>query len=433
MSARILSLETAEDPFAGEARQLLMPCTAAGPAAGGSIPLAVVLAAGMCLAWAAGFWAVFAAQAGVVLVAAAWVTAEKQIHPTGEWIAVALISSWGILQIAGGQTVSSWLTTRSSLTWISAGLSFVVASSVLGRRENRKLFLSIILWSSTLLASIALLRMYLDPGRIFWIFPAPEGSVGTFLYKNQFAAMLEIAAPIALYRALFSHQARYPGFAAFAILFAAGVASVSRAGVVLLAAELVLVLLFAFRWRGLALAGLILALGTAIGGPQALWSHFQEKDPYGVRRDLLQSTLQMAADRPWFGFGMGTFPLAYPAYQRFDLGVFVNAAHSDWAEWSAEGGFPFAALIAALLLMTVKRAVRSVWGIGVLAVALHSLVDYPAREPTIVFLWFAILGALTAAAESKAPVADWAGRPAQRLRNCVPAAQLPMRDPFATG
>jgi len=375
-----------------------------------SILLALVLVAGICLAWSPGYWAVFAAEAGILLVTVSWAILEKEIHPSREWVAVGLVSFWGVGQILTGRTISPWLTTRASLGWVTAGMSFLVASQVLRRRENRELFLSIVLWSSTVLALLAILQIYTDTGRVFWLFPAQPNAVGTFLYKNQFAALLEMAAPVALYRALAgqgrsSQGVRYAGAAAFMVLFAAGVASVSRAGVMLLAAELVFALLFAIRsrrlnWRRcagvLALAVVLLAAGAVLGGPQALWEHFQDQDPYGIRFDLLQTTLRMAADHPWSGFGMGTFSLAYPQYARFDLGVFVNAAHSDWAEWAVEGGFPWVVLIAGLVSMVSGRAIRSVWGIGLLAVALHSLIDYPSREPVIALTWFAMIGAVTA-------------------------------------
>ena len=376
-----------------------------------AILLGLALIFGICLAWSPGFWAVFTAQGGVLLVAMYLVAVERNLHRSREWIVVALVSAWGVLQISSGRTISPWWTMRASTTWIAAGMGFFVASQVLRRRGTRETFLSIILWSATVLALLAILQIYLDPGRVFALFPAQPGSVGTFLYKNQFAAMLEIAAPIALYRMLFFPASRYAGVAAFTVLLAAGIASVSRAGVVLLTAELAAALIVAVRLRMLnrrnclkivALVVLVLGVGVAIGGPQALWDHFQEKDPYGVRHELLKATLRMVADRPWNGFGMGTFHVAYPAYARFDPGVFVNAAHNDWAEWASEGGFPFAILIAALLSMVGARAVKSVWGIGMLAVALHSLVDYPAREPAIALMWFAMIGALTARSANSA-------------------------------
>ena len=398
-----------------------------------AILLAAVLVAGMCLAWTPRFWAVFLAQAGILLAAMLWAATAKQIHPSPQLAVVALISFWGLLQIAAGQTISSWWTLRASLTWIAAGMSFLVASQALRKHGSREVFLSCLLWSSTALAFLAIVQTYVDPRHVFGIFPAQPGSVGTFLYKNQFAALLELALPVALYRSLSSRKTRYAGFAACAILLAAGVASVSRAGVILLAGELILALLLAFRLKGLVFAAAILALGALIGGPQALWEHFHEQEPYMVRHDLLRSTLQMAADRPWSGFGMGTFPLAYPAYARFDAGVFVNAAHCDWAEWSAEGGFPFSVMLLALLLMVGKRAMRSVWGIGVIAVALHSLVDYPAREPTIALTWFAMIGALTAATESKAQAADWVVHLVHKRQSCAPAEPLPTPVRFAKG
>jgi hypothetical protein len=400
-----------------------------------SILLAIVLVAGICLAWTPAFWAIFSAQAGVLLLTMLWVVREKQLRPSPELILVSLVSFWGILQLATGRTISPWWTTRAALTWVSAGMSFFVASQVLRLHKNRERFFSILLYASTALAFLAILQRYVDPDRVFGIFPARPGSVGTFLYKNQFAAMLELAAPLALYRALASRGPRYVGAIAYMILFAAAVSSVSRTGVILVAAELIVALLFAIHskrlaWRQclavLMLAALVLLAGTALGGPQALLDHFQEKDPYGVRLELLQTTLHMAADHPWLGFGMGTFPVAYPQYARFDLGVLVNAAHSDWAEWAMEGGYPFAIWIAALLLLVTRRAIRSLWGIGVLAVALHSLVDYPAREPVIALLCFAMFGALTAAFQASKPAQAAPGtQVSRRIINIGPRVAAP--------
>ena len=50
------------------------------------------------------------------------------------------------------------------------------------------------------LAVAAMLQMYLTPGRVFGIIPVVDSVVGTLYYKNQFAAMMELAAPIALWR-----------------------------------------------------------------------------------------------------------------------------------------------------------------------------------------------------------------------------------------
>ena len=91
---------------------------------------------------------------------------------------------------------------------------------------------------------------------------------------------------------------------------------------------------------------------------------------------------------PWFGSGMGTWPVLFPRFATFDSNVYVNEAHNDWAQWTAEGGIPFTLLLAALAFSLVRPAFRSVWGLGVIGVLSHSFVDYPLREPALMFLFF---------------------------------------------
>ncbi len=85
----------------------------------------------------------------------------------------------------------------------------------------------------------------------------------------------------------------------------------------------------------------------------------------------------MIAVHPWFGYGLGTFCTVYPEFAEFDSGARVDHAHNDWLEWAAEGGIPFAALWGVLAVATLRPALRTVWGLGVPALFLHALVDYP--------------------------------------------------------
>jgi hypothetical protein len=53
------------------------------------------------------------------------------------------------------------------------------------------------------------------------------------------------------------------------------------------------------------------------------------------------------------------------------------------------------------------RAVRSIWGIGILAAFLHALVDYPFVRCGLTAWDFTLMGALSTAAVRKAPrIAD---------------------------
>jgi O-antigen ligase len=193
---------------------------------------------------------------------------------------------------------------------------------------------------------------------------------------------------------------------AAALLFASVVAGGSRAGTILCLLELVALPLVAFA-RGW-ISGRLLArvavlsvaaagLMIAVVGWEPMQRRFEEPRPYALRADLVRSTLAMMLDRPVLGFGLGTWSDAYPAYARFDDGLFANQAHNDWAQWAAEGGVPFLMVMAAIVAMLTGPALRSVWGLGLMAVFLHAFVDYPFQQrPALAAFFFAMAGALAA-------------------------------------
>ena len=65
-----------------------------------------------------------------------------------------------------------------------------------------------------------------------------------------------------------------------------------------------------------------------------------------------------------------------------------------WAEWAAEGGIPFGLLLLSIAIWSIPKALRTVWGIGLLAVFAHSMVDYPLHVPVLELWLFTLLGAL---------------------------------------
>ena len=80
----------------------------------------------------------------------------------------------------------------------------------------------------------------------------------------------------------------------------------------------------------------------------------------------------------------------------------MNQAHNDWLQWAAEGGIPMLILMLFVVARSAGPAIRSLWGIGILAVFVHALVDYPfGQRPALAAFFFALLG--SAAAASRAP------------------------------
>jgi O-antigen ligase len=230
--------------------------------------------------------------------------------------------------------------------------------------------------------------------------------LGPFVYRNQFAAFVEPALGLAIAAAIGDRRRPILWVLMGAALFAAVIAAGSRAGSAICLTMLTAVPLFAYFRGAISVRSLVrvAVLGAAsavalvaVAGWQTIWERLQEPNPYSVRADLNRSSLSMIRDRPLQGFGLGTWSSAYPRYALYDDGSFVNQAHDDWAQWAAEGGAPLFLAMLAVVGMLAPSAVRSLWGIGLLAVFVHAAVDYPFEQrPALAAYFFALMGALAA-------------------------------------
>ena len=180
-------------------------------------------------------------------------------------------------------------------------------------------------------------------------------------------------------------------------MLACGLVSASRAGAMLLTLEAAAVFVLARppaprRLIPLFAAGVMML--AALAGGEVLLHRLQDSDPFRDRREIFASSLAMIAARPWSGYGLGNFATVYPEFAGFDPGAVVEHAHNDWLEWATEGGWAYAGLWMLLAISTLRPALRSVWGIGIPAVFLHALVDYPLARFGVAAWLFILIGAL---------------------------------------
>lgn len=326
--------------------------------------------------------------------------------------AMVAIAACGALQLATGSSVYRYATLDAwTHTVALVATAFVAQGALAGRLRGD--FLRAFAWFAWAVSSAAVLAYYTSPGRILWIFTSPYPDTwGPFLSRNDFAAFLELAFPVTLWLGL-EGVARpgpggrrkqktpsRPGDGIFiwiaAWLLAAGFASASRAGSALLAAETVVILAVRAKRRAALKFAAAAAVLIAIAGAGTLVHRWREPDPLRYRREIAQSTLEMIAERPWRGLGLGTYSRVYPAYAHFDLGAVVEHAHNDWLEWAAEGGLPYALAWLVVAISVAKPAARSLWGLGVIAVFLHAFVDYPFARFGVSAWTMALIGALGA-------------------------------------
>ncbi len=353
-----------------------------------TVALAALLAFSVATLWVPARWALSGVETGAFLLAAsiAW---KSRFALRGIALVPAFLCAWAAAQLAANWTIVPAATIDACLYWLAAAC-FVY----LGAHADRERFLRYALAIGTAICIAGTIQLFTSRGDVFWLFPSGFDTrvIGPFVSPNNYAAFVELLVPIALTR---RGAWRLPVAAALAATVAA---SGSRAGAVLVAADIVAVLALQRKARDFALFAALAAVCVAVVGPQFLWDRLGQTDPFAVRREFLESTIAMFRARPLHGFGLGAWPFAYPQFALIDTGQFANHAHNEWAQWAAEGGVPALAAMLALPVWLAPRALRSVWAIGLIAVLLHAAVDYPFLRLGLAAWIFTLAGVLSAEA-----------------------------------
>ncbi len=381
-----------------------------------SVIFALILCVAVLTIWVPQRWSVSLFQGGVLLLGAVW--AVRMIYrPYTFRVSAILIPLGGtvltgLVQLITGWTVNRWQTWNAVLAWFVYVVAFLLACQIFASPEILLWFRQVLVYFAFVLSVLATMQMFTSGGKIFWLFQSEytEGTLGPFVNPDHYAAWIELAVPLALFEALRDRRRRLPMAMMAAAMVASVIAGASRAGSILVLAECAAIMLLALRraksgaipltFAG-SLALCILAFGTVAGWTH-LWKRFQEPDPFHGRREILSSTLAMARDRIWTCCGLGNFENVYPQYAILQTGELVDHAHDDWAEWAAEGGLVYFGCLLCVGAWAAVWAVRSVWGIGVLSVLLHSLIDFPMQKPALALWFFVLLGGLAAQRRSNA-------------------------------
>jgi O-antigen polymerase len=374
--------------------------------------LLVLLCCGILTLWVPGPWALAAFQCGVFIAGLLWIRRfalrRVPLLTTPALFPLAAAVLWPLFQLAANRSIYRWETSHAFWTWLANLTVFFLAVQLASQARPLRRFLTALLWFACGLSAVATLGLFTSDGKIFWLFPSgyTDYVLGPFVYRNQYAAFVELLLPVALCLALFAKKNRLGYAIAAAAMLGSAIASASRAGAVLAIAEVVAMPLLASA-LGLASrrsAGTVLGatlgfavLAVLVVGVEPVWQRFLSPDPYFLRREVNEAGLAMFRAHPLTGFGLGTWATAYPAHAVFDPGAAITEAHNDWLQWAVEGGAPLLLFMLAFAALLIRPAVRSLWGVGVLAVLLHCLVDYPlSQRPQFAALFFAMAGALAA-------------------------------------
>jgi O-antigen ligase len=314
-------------------------------------------------------------------------------------ICLFLMTLWGVVQtLFSPQKIiaNGW---SGVLFWFTAAMIALVATQLF---QSARAAAQFRFWFMLLGAAVCLLDLLEQASRTslyYWVIQSKFHAVfGPFAYWNNFAQFAELALPITLWAGLSKrHSSPAPYLVLAAVEIGAVVASGSRAGTMLVLGELLAVIGLAYARRqdrrlvlGAALAFALSVLFVYAAGFDVLIKKLQENDQLAVRRSINQSSLEMIRERPLTGWGLETYVPVYRMFAHYDDGTYVNRAHNDWLQWAAEGGIPFAALMLVVSVWTFRPAVASVWGIGLIAVCLHALVDYPFARFGVCGWYFAL-------------------------------------------
>lgn len=352
--------------------------------------------------------------------------------PMALWVALpghglylnALDSSWRPLSLMPDATAAS----------LMAGIP-VVAAFALSRTAQATLF-RVLPPALVLLALVQAVWGLLQASVLKELYFGAEfagGLIGSFANANHFANYLAMTLPLAVFmvwRALPAPYAasrqRSPAAAALwslvlLVLMAAVLASGSRTGAVTAwLVTLLAMLLFlggigkSFRRRYALGAGALLLAVLVIVGVNNLLTRFDAGrlgDDVSIRWQLAGSSWQAALAFWPLGAGPGSFAAVYPQFQPSGLGASVEHAHNDYVQLLMEFGVLSVAL-AGLAAWLVLRQALSLYrrlrvagheqsaarlqlccGLGLLALLLHSWVDFNLRIPANAMLAACLLGA----------------------------------------
>jgi len=269
-----------------------------------------------------------------------------------------------------------------------------------------------------------------------------EEATGTYINRNHYAGFLGMVLPFSLALVFYEYESlrRNPLHPAASlkklmirpnleklifwqavavVIFAGIIFSRSRMGIVAASASLFVIFgLSAFsRFHGkmghlLSASFLVVSICLALWiGPGAIVARFASvSDEYTLkdqsRLSIWRDDVRLIRQHLWLGTGFGTFPIAFTAVQTTFLGKFVNHAHNDYLEVASDLGLPAALVLFASVVFALARAIvtslsaqerfERLVALGcagsIVAVLLHSLVDFNLYIPANALFFSMILG-----------------------------------------
>jgi O-antigen ligase len=338
----------------------------------------------------------------------------------------------------GALSVAPYETRFEVLILLACCVVFFLAMAVSSGRHHKRRLVHALVALAAGEAFYGLVQYLANWQNIFWYTKKYdlEEATGTYINRNHFAGLLEMILPFAICLALYesekltlsggprSQPVAKPNpsktmlwLSLAIVIMAALVFSRSRMGLLATAASLIMVFgLHALRKKAAPLVataafvilsvsfGAWIGLRPAVSRFENLGQEFAGQEE--TRLSVWPGAVKLIRESPLVGNGLGSFPFAYTAFQTTFLTKFMNHAHNDYLELSADLGIPAAVALFASIWLVLFRAVRtflrapsrfdrniSLACVGsILAILLHSLTDFNLYIPANALVLATVLG-----------------------------------------
>jgi len=373
-------------------------------------------------------WAILALQVSATLLFLAWgfrqwLNREIQIsshplHPPMVAFAALVTLQWLTGMTAYGHATYSLL-----LLYLSYGLLVFVVTQTLRRTSQLEKFAWVLAGYAAVLASFSLLQGLAPNGKLYGVWKPYYGGqpYGPYVNHNHYAGLMEMLTPFLL---VLAATRATPGRRKIAVAVIAAVMAGtiflcgSRGGMLAFALQAVLlVVLLRPRqedWKRHLLLGVgltaVIGVLVWIGGHEltrrlaSIQSETQQEITGGVRLTIDRDCLRMWRERPFFGWGLGTFPVVYPQFRSFYTNFFVNQAHNDYLQLLTETGLAGFAIAIWFLVLTFRHAwakldnwTESANGsltvaalLGCIGILVHSFLDFNLQIPANAAMFYVL-------------------------------------------
>ena len=309
---------------------------------------------------------------------------------------------------------------------------FLAILNNLHRQEAGKIIVLTLVFLGMAISFYAGYQFVTKSGHV-WTLPNryPGRGSGTYINPNSLAGFLEMLVPLALAYVMIgklSHVTKiFLGYASFVILAGIGV-TLSRGGwaaTVVSLGVFSIVLLYQrhYRIQALVMLAAMAAIGAfAVPKVDILQRRFQHTfnggSPDDLRLAVWQPTVKMWRDHFWCGVGPAHFDYVFPQYRPLEVQMRPVWAHNDYLNTLADWGVIGIALIGcaiALLYWGVMKGWKSVRGApddfarrpsnrfallaggsaGLVAVLVHSIVDFNMQIPANAILAISLMALLS--------------------------------------